>query len=419
MKILVYGSTPTSHFLVENFLKNKNVNHVYHVDADLNLHKPTNRYTPIAAGLLKHDREKVMLDSLDIPNLDFVITVQLGYQLWDEFQNKLKEKNIPFINPDKNIGILEWSKIYSKKIVKELGIPTPEYIVVNKEKLIENFSNFKRPFVIKYDQDYRLGMQTIIITDANWEEELKNFKEDESRFKNNFIRSLHDKNYNNQKFIVEEFIEGIKEYSYHAICNETGLEYLGSARDYKKMYNNDTGVLTEGMGCYAMTDVDPEVHNYANKVFNYLKLKGINYKGFMYLGIIVDKNNKPWVLEINTRLGEPEGISILSLIKNNLSEFLLNVSLDKEISKINFLNKKNVCIRLIDKNFPLKNYKYNFPKIKKIPKNIFCYKSKSLNPIVFSTTGQTYEECSDRLYKFLSTQQFGDLIYRDDIGYLK
>ena len=420
MKVLVCSSTPNGHYIVETFLKDPRIEHVYHLDAHPNLHFPSERYTPI--GTLssdKDEREKMILDSIDIPGIDLAITTQLGFQLWTEFQQKLEEKKIPYITPNKHIGSMEWSKVYSKKVFEELDIPTPKYSIVKGHELIEKFPTFKRPFVLKYDQDYRLGRQTLIITDENYEEELDRFM-NWNGFKW-FIRSMYKNDYINKDYIIEEYVESTREYSYHAVVNSSGLQFIGAARDYKNMYENDIGPLTDGMGCYAHVDIDPIVHEYANKIFNYFKEQNIEYKGFMYLGILVDKDGKPWVLEINTRLGEPEGIGLLSLIENSIPDLLYTVAKNQPIPEIKFLQKKSLCIRLMNKYFPRINQRLpcKSATISDPPDHISMYKSSNalvVNPITFSTVADNLDDCRDKLYEYLAKQDTGDFYYRTDIG---
>ena len=422
MKILVASNTSNSDFFIEKFLQDPRVEHVYHCDAHPSLSAPTDRFTPISTtSIEKEVREKMILDSVNIPGLNLAVTHQLGYQLWQGFHDELKLAKVPYICPEQQIGFLEWSKVYSKKVFKELGIPTPEHTIIKGYELIEKFRTFKRPFVLKYDQDYRVGMQTIIVTDDNWEEELKRFT-DGIGFKF-ILPALHKKDYQNLNFIIEEFIEGVREYSYHAICNRNGWKFIGAGRDYKQMYENNQGCMTDGVGCYASTDIDYNVHDYADRIYSYFKSRGIIYKGFMYLGIIVDKNKKPWLLEVNTRLGEPEGLSILSLVKNNFLDLMLDIANDNPLPEIEFLNKKSVCVRLTNKKWPNIDGDCFFPNIKNIPESISSYKMSGtfaykIHPHSFLTVGDTLEECSSKIYDFLSQQELGDFYYRKDIGYL-
>ena len=423
MKILVASNTSNSDYFIEKFLNDPRVSHVYHCDAHPAVSTPTDRYTPISTtSIAKDDREKMLSDSIRIPGLDLIVTNQLGYQLSRSFHDELALRGVPYICPEREIGFLEWSKVYSKRVFKELGIPTPDHIIVKGSELIEKFPTFKRPFVLKYDQDYRVGMQTIIVTDDNWEEELKRFT-DGNGFKS-ILNMLYKTDYNNLNFIIEEFVEGAKEYSYHVICNSTGIKYIGSARDYKQMYEDDKGCMTDGVGCYSVTDVNDVAYTYAEKIHNYFKSKNIVYKGFMFLGIIVDKDNNPLLLEVNTRLGEPEGLTILSLIENNLLDLMIDIANNNPLPEITFSDKKSVCIRLTNKNWPTVGKNCNFPNITNIPEGISYYRMLSefgyrIYPYSFLTVGNTIEECSSRIYNFLSQQELGDYYYRKDIGLLK
>jgi len=217
------------------------------------------------------------------------------------------------------------------------------------------------------------------------------------------------------------------------LFNRSGWKYLGSARDYKKLKDGDSGYNTVGLGCYNV-DPDPIVHEYADKIFNFLKdyLGKSNdfYRGFIFLGIAVDKNNVPYILEINTRSGDPELCSILGSVENNLSELFYAASADLPIPDVIHNNKSTVSVRVFNRVYDWLRPASFLPKFENIPDNIIqsietCAGATMgieryyIKHSLFTTTANSRQEAAKRIYDYLDTQYVGQFTYRRDIGYLE
>ncbi len=408
MNILIIGINDGSHMLAQLLLEYPNVT-VYHVGANPNLTK-TDRYIPL---------EKGIFNLIDTVKIDLFIPVSLIHLLWDELQNKIKEKNIPCLGPSKEIATLEWSRVSCKLLLKELEIPTPDYKVYNLEDLIEDFLNIKRPFVFKYDKDDRVGLQTVIVTDENYLEEYELLKTSGNKRVGLFKRVLGEDF--NSTFIVEEFIYGTREYSYHAICNEVNWQYIGSARDYKKRFDGDIGFNTAGIGSYAGVETNPIVHNYVDRILAHLKEKGQLWIGVIYLGIMEDSKGIPHVLEINTRFGNPEAQVLLPLLNNNIRDLFYMTANNERIEPISFKNKSAVALRIIHKDYPnFPNKEITMPVLKE-NKDLYISYPKGRNLINSSivTIDDSVSKASDKIYSYIKDIEMYDFTYRKDIGYLK
>jgi phosphoribosylamine--glycine ligase len=419
MKILLIGGNAGTDFLAQKFLEYPEVETVYLWGAN-GEQMPTNRFMPLNFTTRQlYNFPKNLLSILDIISIDLIVTVPVIFTQWVELQEKIKLKNIPAVMVSQIIGKLEWSKIAGKKFLQELKIPTPQSRSMSREDLILEYFDIPRPFVIKYEQDWRAGKQTVIVDDDNYEEEFENLVSVEStqRVMKNFVGNFKD-----QRFVVEEFVEGVREYSYHAISNAVNWQYIGTARDYKKRDEGDKGHNTVGMGCYSPVEIDARVHEYADKIFSYLKTLNEPYRGVLYLGIMVKKDGTPVVLEINSRFGDPEMHAILLRIKNNLLKLFVDVATDKEIEPIEFLDQSAVSVRVVNKNYDCFDTKKFIPcDLWPTPTNIYVsvnQNRKLLNSVV-STTSDTVEQASDVLYQYLKNKEMNDFTYRTDIGYFK
>jgi phosphoribosylamine--glycine ligase len=415
MNILIIGSSDGAYTLSQLLLNDPAVTAVYHCSGSEK--NKVDRYFPIQVNEddSKESQKNTLLSLVDIPNLDLIIVTALLYMLFKELNKKIKEKNIPCFAPNLEFAELEWSKIKSKALLKNLGIPTPDYNIYSADEFKEKFLSISRPFVFKYEKEDRAGQQTVIVTDSNYIEEYNYLiKEGHNRFHIDLYGPFKD-----QKFIVEEFIEGSREYSYHAISNSVNWRYLGTARDYKKMYNNDTGFNTTGIGAYAPVDINPLVHTYADKILKHCQ----NYTGILYLGIIEDKDGIPYVLEINTRPGNPELQVIFPLVQNNLANLFYLAATQQLIPAVTFKNLAASCVRIVTRD-------YKPSKSPLIPINIEKANQENIHiselpnegnriNCTLWTTADSVNAASDKIYKIIDNIEMHEFTYRTDIGYLK
>ena len=419
MKIAIFGNTAGTDFMVQKLLECDNVEKVYHLHPTPGAFETT-RYVPVSHQFLSIEESKEATLRFPYDNkVDLIFPMSNHYQIWSEFYNKMKASNAALLMPDRRIGLLEWSKITGKRFLQEAGIPTPSSKEYTYPELLREFFNIPRPFVLKYDQDWRAGLQTIIITDDNYDAEFKELAKFGGKRHLDIMGPFRD-----QKFSVEEYIEGVREFSYHALMNDVSWIYLGSARDYKKRYENDRGHNTAGMGSYSpVADVNPVIHTYVEKFRQLLKEKGMSYIGFLYLGIMIDKEGNPIVLEINTRPGDPEIQSIISTIDDNLADLLYAAATNQELKPVTVSDRAAVSIRIVNKEYKLDIGKdpNQFPQLWPAVGDIYIQNNtrQGLLCSVITTSANTIEEASDKLYAFLENKDMGDFDYRKDIGYFK
>lgn len=418
MKIAIFGNTAASHQVAQRLLNCPNVETVYQLGAPDTVPQTTN-YVKLLSDVDKTDAPEAMpgiIAAAKSVTAELVIPMTNPYQLWSEFRRSL---SAPALLPANGIGLLEWSKIEGKRVLRSLGIPTAGYRELSLDKVIAQFFNFKRPFVMKFDRDWRAGLQTVVVTDENISEEYNKLTAVEASTR--FLECFGD--FVDQKFIIEDYIEGTAELSYHALSNAVSWTYLGSARDYKKRYENDQGHNTAGMGSYRIVEnVDPRIHDYADRIFKYCQERGKPYIGFLYLGIMIDKNGNPVVLEINTRPGDPEITAILPGIENNLANLLHDVATNKQLTPLEFNNNSVVSLRIVHNDYSL-NPHDNFvePQLSDVP-NDMCIgynECRGLLHSVITASAGTNTAAADKIYAFLKNKDMGDFTYRTDIGYLE
>jgi phosphoribosylamine--glycine ligase len=339
------------------------VSKVYHYGSPTSFQK--GKYVPI----LENSNTSALhyTSSLD---LDLIVPCNSIYQMQDDYQSTFCKLKIPTLFPSKQNGLLEFSKIKTKELFQTLNIPTPNYQVFTYTELIDQFFKLPRPFVFKFDEDNRGGLQTVVVTDNTIDDEYKILQQcGRDRTLKPFFGD-----FTNQKFIVEDFIDIVREYSYHILCSRDNNVYLGSSRDYKKISNNDVGVNTPGMGSYGLVESDKIIKTYVDKIIDYLNKNNRPYVGILYFGIAVTRSGASMILEINTRSGDTEFHNILPIITNDVSKLFYNAATNNPLEQIKFSQDKSVAIRIA--NLDPQNNKTNFSeRLKNIPPDICLYQS--------------------------------------------
>jgi phosphoribosylamine--glycine ligase len=359
----------------------------------------------------------------NIENYDFVITTYPSLSTTDWF-HKFRNKR-PIFCIDATSSKLESDKLFTKQMLTDIGIPTPKFKNLGLDNIVDKLNHLELPIVIKSnipvgplgtwvfnDQSYRITVPNLI-----------------TRIK----RTAKPNPTSIVGVYTEEFVDG-PEISAHFLCNGTSWKFVGVARDYKKNYEGDVGTNTNGTGCYSSVDyftdeIKQYMFSYMNKIMTYLSSMAIYYRGFMYLGVIVNKTTGiPQIIEINTRPGTPEILTILNVTDNsNLLENLYRSATGRELLDIVHKEVYSVAVGLMHSNFPVKGgrrlWSSSKPNITNLPDGLTFYEHCTVfigqTCCGFVTaTDSSKEAASDKIYKYLNTVKMNDYRYRKDIGLL-
>lgn len=345
---------------------------------------------------------------------EFIYAHDNIFQSSDEFQFLRTNISTKILCPSKKSYHLEASKLYFKKVMNELKIPTPDYFILNDNSIKDLDEYFIKNSlgVVKLDYSkYPTGHGT-------WIE--NRFSYESLKLKINKLKSLSE-------VYIEKYIQG-KEISFHILSNGNEWIYLGSARDYKKLYDGDEGENCTSAGSYSpvsFLDQDTEniIFQYTDKIIKHFYNLGRPYIGILYLGIIIDDTGTPNLLEINTRPGNPELSVILPNIKSNLLDNLIAAANEKPLTKIEFRDISTVAVQLLHKE-----YHYDYPKNIQSP-ILNNHETISLHFLIRNNCSNNLYAClthsSDDvqnsakvIYDYLLDQDLGTYRYRRDIGYL-
>ena len=132
-----------------------------------------------------------------------------------------------------------------------------------------------------------------------------------------------EEEHSNIPVLVQDKVEGT-EGSFMVIVDGEHIVPLLSSQDYKRIGDNDTGLNTGGVGAFAPTPtITPELKSrimqeIMHPIVLEMKKRGMNYKGILYAGLMVDKNGNPIVIEFNCRGGDPEFPVVYTLLKDDV-----------------------------------------------------------------------------------------------------
>jgi len=257
------------------------------------------------------------------------------------------EMGLKIFGPTKNAARLESSKIWAKQFLKRNNIPTASFEVFDDAvKAKEYVNQVEYNVVIKADG---LAAGKGVIVCDNKDEAEKSID-----------MMLVDKKFGDagNNIIIEERIDGI-EASYIALSDGKIAISMATSQDHKRIFDNDKGPNTGGMGAYSPTpiidkDLSQKIQEkIIDKTISSLRNEGITFKGFLYAGIML-KDGEPYVLEYNVRMGDPECQPILMRMDSDLFEYLVG-SVEGTLENmplISWKNKSAVCIVLASKGYP-------------------------------------------------------------------
>ena len=416
MKIAILGSGGREHALAVQISKSKKLDKIYCIPGNAgtdSIGKNVN---------LELDNFDEIYRFIKNEKIDLVI-VGPEKPLVDGIVDYLNEKNIKVFGPNQKVAQLEGSKIFTKKICEKYNIPTANFgIFKDKEETFKFLQNRKMPLVIKAD-GLAAGKGVYICKDIE-------------SSKNAVIEIFNGKFGKADQILVEEFLEG-DEMSYFVISDGLCFKSFNTAQDHKRVGEGDTGKNTGGMGSYAPSKLINK--NLEEKIINRIikpTLRAIKdmdqmYNGFLYAGLMI-KDNEPYLIEYNVRMGDPECQTILPLLKSDLLDLIIaSCNNNLKEKNIEWFEKKSLCIVLCSKGYP-ESYKKNIdiPNLQKIKSsnNNFIYHAGtkiSDNAILavggrvlnFVSISDNYLDSRNEAINQIEKLNWKNGFYRSDIGF--
>jgi phosphoribosylamine--glycine ligase len=261
--------------------------------------------------------------------------------------DKFNKLGLPIFGPSQKAAQLESSKIWAKDFMKRNEIPTARFEIFDDAiKAQEYVKSLDYNVVVKADG--LAAGKGVIVCDSN----------DEAISAIQTI--LVNKTFGDagNRIIVEERIDGI-EASYIALSDGDVAIPMASSQDHKRIFDNDEGPNTGGMGAYSPTPIIDDAlakiiqEQIIEKTILAMKNEGILFKGFLYAGIMI-RGGKPYVLEYNVRMGDPECQPITMRMDFDLYDYFL-ASVNGDLSSLpqaSWKPQSAVCVVLASKGYP-------------------------------------------------------------------
>ncbi len=328
------------------------------------------------------------------------------------------------LGPSKAGAQLESSKVFAKEFMKKYRIPSAEYKVFTSYIHAEDYIRMKgAPIVIKADG---LAAGKGVFVAETVEEAI-----DALRI------IMKEKAFGDagKRVVVEEHLQG-EEASFMVFTDGKTIVPMASSQDHKRVFDEDKGLNTGGMGAYSPAPViTRELESIAidrimKPVIKGLKAEGINYKGILYAGLMI-KDNTPYVLEFNCRLGDPETQPVLFRLNADLLEISLAIA-DEKLSGVDvqWLDHAAVCVVVASKGYPEKYEKgkviSGLADAGKMDGVVIFHSGTAFNGNEIVTNGgrvlgvtalgEDIKTARDRAYKAIEKIHFEGMHYRKDIA---
>ena len=257
-------------------------------------------------------------------------------------------KNLKIIGPSQLGSRLESSKIYSKQFMQNYDIPTAKYNnFSNADKALEFLSEWEENKKVVVKADGLAAGKGVYMCSGR-----KDAQDAVRQMMNDKVLGEAGTN-----VVIEEFIDGA-ELSYLIFTDGISYSMMPASQDHKRINDNDEGPNTGGMGAYAPAPLATKEltenvrKNIVEKVMRGLKSEKIDYKGVLYIGVIMN-GDEPYVLEFNCRFGDPETQALLPLLKTDLADICTAI-MERRLDSINieWENKVSVCVVMASGGYP-------------------------------------------------------------------
>ncbi|KWE99657.1 phosphoribosylamine--glycine ligase [Burkholderia ubonensis] len=307
MKLLVVGSGGREHALAWKLAQSPRVQMVY--------------VAPGNGGTAQDERLKnvdiTSLDALaDFAESEGVAFTLVGPEapLAAGIVNLFRARGLKIFGPTREAAQLESSKDFAKAFMKRHGIPTADYETFSDAAAAHAYLDAKgAPIVVKAD-GLAAGKGVVVAMTL-----------EEAHAAVDMMLSGNKLGDAGARVVIEQFLDG-EEASFIVMVDGKHALALASSQDHKRLLDEDRGPNTGGMGAYSPAPiVTPQMHARVMReiimpTVRGMEKDGIRFTGFLYAGLMIDKDGNPRTLEFNCRMGDPETQPIMARLKSDFSK---------------------------------------------------------------------------------------------------
>ncbi len=341
----------------------------------------------------------------------------------DFFKHDEALKGVKIIGPDQRGAQLEGSKAFAKDFMEKYDIPTAKCFKVTKDNLSEGckfLEGVKAPYVLKAD-GLAAGKGVLILNDLQ-------------EAKDELAEMLEGKfGAASATVVIEEFLKGI-EVSVFVLTDGEHYVLLPEAKDYKRIGDGDTGLNTGGMGAvspvpFCTTEfLDRVEERIVKPTLKGLKAEGIDYKGFIFLGLMND-GGYPYVIEYNVRMGDPETEAVMTRIEGDFADLLVACA-EGRLNEVHYAksDKTAVTVMMVSGGYPEAYKKGMIMSGLDTLKEVVAFHAGTAfdaehqvvtsggRVIAVTAHGNSIEEARNIAYREVEKIHFEGVNYRHDIG---
>ena len=333
MKILVLGSGAREHAIVNCLLRDSTAHEIVAAPGNAGIAQV------VEVVAMDPTEGDVVTDYAVDAGIELVI-IGPEAPLVAGVANALRKAGIPVFGPDKAAAALEGSKDFAKEIMEAAGVPTGRARSASTmDEVDAALDEFGAPYVVKAD-GLAAGKGVIVTVDRQ-------------------AARGHAEFYIHQgSVLIEEFLEG-QEVSLFVLSDGDAVVPLSPAQDYKRVFDNDEGPNTGGMGAYSplpwLPDgfVDEVVETVAQPTIREMSRRGTPFVGLLYCGLIVTEDGIR-IIEFNARFGDPETQVVLERLDSSLANLLLATATGRlaSVPEPQFSNDVAVTVVLASEGYP-------------------------------------------------------------------
>jgi phosphoribosylamine---glycine ligase len=417
MKILVIGSGGREHALIWKLSQSPEVEKVYCAPGSAGI----SELSELVA--ISPDQIDKLADFAEQRKLDLTIVgpeLPLTLGVSDLFQSR----GLKIFGPNRAAARLEGSKAFAKEVMVNNGIPTASAgIFTDTESAKRYLTQHPGPCVVKAD-GLAAGKGVLICTSR---------QEAESAIDEILVQKAFGQA--GEKVVIEEFLEG-EEASFMALTDGEHVLPLPSSQDHKRVFDNDGGPNTGGMGAYSPAPVvtqavhDRVLREVLRPLMAGLKREGILYRGVIYAGLMITKSG-PKVLEFNARFGDPECQVIMMRLKSDLVP-LLKATVNGTLRDVEpeWYEDPAVCVVLSAAGYPgsyeqgkeirgleeLKKWRQGFVFHAGTTKHHGAWQTSGGRVLGVTARGRDLAEAVDEVYRAITGISWDGMHYRKDIA---